>query len=241
MDEQLCLSYIFRTVEHGSGYIYVYLSMTFTIAIVDDHLLIAKALGGVIEHFKNFEVLYEVEHGQALIEKFKNLANIPDIVLLDVFMPIMNGFETARWLKEHHPEILVLTLSMQDDDQTLIKMIKAGTRGYLLKNTHPAELEKALNTLAGNGFYYPEWATAKVFMSVADESTSRTASVKLNKREIEFLEYACTEMTYKEISEKMFCSPRTVEGYRDDLFEKLSLKTRVGLVVFAIKTGIYKV
>lgn len=212
--------------------------MTTTIAIVDDHLLIAKALTGIIEHFQSYEVLYEVPHGQALIEKFKVQRNIPDIVLLDVFMPVMNGFETAAWLKEHHPAVMVLALSMRDDDQALIKMIRAGAKGYLLKNAHPAELKKALDTVVLRGYYYPEWAAAKVFTSMSRDNAQLSAGLKLNDREVEFLQYASTELTYKEIAEKMFCSPRTVEGYRDTLFEKLGLKTRVGLVVFAIRNGI---
>jgi len=214
--------------------------MNYTIAIVDDHLLIAKALTGIIDNFKHYHVLYEVEHGAALVDKFKLAKNIPDIVLLDISMPVMDGFETAAWLKEHHPQVLILTLSMQDDDATLIKMIKCGARGYLLKNVHPLELEKALDSLVSKGFYYPDWATAKVLLNIADESNGKPA-VKLNDRETEFLQYACTELTYREIAERMFCSPRTVEGYRDGLFEKLGLKTRVGLVVFAIKNNIAKI
>jgi DNA-binding NarL/FixJ family response regulator len=214
--------------------------MNHTIAIVDDHLLIAKALTAIIDDFKQYEVLYEVEHGAALTEKFKQAKNIPDIVLLDISMPVMDGFETALWLKQHHPGVLILTLSMQNDDLSLIKMIKCGAKGYLLKNVHPLELEKALDSLVTKGFYYPDWATTKVLMSIAEEDNVKNA-VKLNDRETEFLQYACTELTYREMAEKMFCSPRTVEGYRDGLFERLGLKTRVGLVVFAIKNGIVKI
>jgi len=213
---------------------------TYSIAIVDDHILIAKAIGGVIEGFSKYEVLYEVEHGKALIEKFKQAKNVPDIVLLDIAMPVMDGFETAKWLKEHHPEVLVLSLSMQDDDLSLIKMIKAGTKGYLLKNIHPAELEKALDALVSKGYYYPDWAASKVFSILAENDNKKTNSILITERENEFLKYCCTEMTYKEIGEKMFCSNRTVEGYRDSLFDKLGLKTRVGLVMYAIKSGIYK-
>jgi DNA-binding NarL/FixJ family response regulator len=211
----------------------------YTIAITDDHILIAKAIAGVIDGFSKYKVLYEVEHGKALIEKFKQPKNIPDIVLLDIAMPVMNGFETAQWIKENHPEVLILTLSMQDDDLSLIKMIKAGAKGYLLKNIQPYELEKALDSLVSKGYYYPDWATSKVFSTLAEEEGKKPHKLSLTERETEFLKYCCTELTYKEISEKMFCSHRTVEGYRDSLFEKLDLKTRVGLVMYAIKSGIY--
>lgn len=210
--------------------------MQHSIAIVDDHILIAKAIAGIIDAFPSYKVLYEAEHGKALVEKLRIPKNIPDVVLLDITMPVMDGFETARWLKENHPEVFVLALSMQDDEQSLIRMIKSGARGYLLKNAHPTELEKALDTLITNKYYYPDWATNKIFLSIA-ESRDNT-EISFTEREIEFFKYCCTEFTYREIAEKMFCSNRTVEGYRDTLFEKLGLKTRVGLVLYAIKNNI---
>lgn len=211
--------------------------MKYSIAIVDDHILIAKALGGIIENFSGFEVLYECENGKVLQEKFSNKKNVPDIVLLDISMPVMDGFETAQWLREWHPEVLVMALSMQDDEQSLIKMIRSGAKGYLLKNVHPLELEKALTSLVKNGSHYPDWATSKVFMSLGSTSSAKTEAINITEREKEFLQYSVTEMGYKEIAEKMFCSPRTVESYRDSLFEKLGLKTRVGLAVYAMKNG----
>lgn len=207
-----------------------------TIVIVDDHILIAQALKGIIENFENFEVLYECENGKDLQEKFKLRKPIPDVVLLDVSMPIMDGFETAKWLKETHPEVLIMTLSMQNDDQSVIKMIKSGSNGYLLKNSHPTELEKALNRLLNDGYYYPDWASKIIFTSLGEKNVT-TETIRLTEREREFLKYTITEMSYKEIAEKMFCSPRTVESYRDSLFEKLDLKTRVGLAVYALKNG----
>jgi len=151
----------------------------------------------------------------------------------------MDGFETAKWLKENHPEVLVLTLSMQDDDRSLIKMIKSGAKGYLLKNIQPEELENALNELVKKGYYYPDWAASKVFHSMSGDRKHQIEDIHFTERETEFLKYCCTELTYKDIGAKMFCSNRTVEGYRDALFDKLGLKTRVGLVMYAIKSGIY--
>lgn len=207
-----------------------------TIVIIDDHTLIANALSSIISNFNQFEVLYVCENGADLQEKLKSKP-APNIVLLDITMPIMNGFETAKWLKATHPNILVMALSMQDDEQSLIKMIKNGSKGYMLKNVHPTDLEKALNNLVENGHYFPEWAASKVFTSIHEDTIDASSKLNLSDREVEFLKYTVTEMTYKQISEKMFCSPRTVENYRDNLFEKLELKTRVGLAVYALKNG----
>jgi DNA-binding NarL/FixJ family response regulator len=206
----------------------------YKIVIVDDHILIAKAMSVLIENFQHYSVLYEAENGKKLVEQFKVPKNIPDIVLLDISMPEMDGFETARWLKANHPEVLVVALSAQNDDQSLINMVKAGAKGYLVKNTHPTLLEKALDSLVANGYYYPDWAANKVFSSLSD---NKAKQISFSDREIDFLKHCCSEMTYKEIAEKMYCSVHTVEGYRDNLFEKLGLKTRVGLAIYAIRNG----
>ena len=215
--------------------------MKHSIVIVDDHILISKALGSIMSNFEDFQVLYECENGKELQEKLIFKKNIPSIVLLDISMPVMDGFETSKWLREHHPNVLVLALSMQDDELSLIRMIKNGARGYLLKNVSPSELETALKTLIIKGYYYPDWASKIIFsnmMSNEIEQNSASQHLGLSDREKEFLKLCITEMNYKEISEKMFCSPRTIESYRNSLCEKLNIKTRVGLAVFAIKSGL---
>lgn len=214
--------------------------MKHTIVIVDDHILIAKAIGSILANFEQFEVLYECENGKELQDKLMFQKKAPDIVLLDISMPVMDGFETAKWLKATYPDMLIMALSMQDDDRSLIKMIKSGAKGYLLKNVNPAELEEALNHLIRFGYYYPEWAASKVFASISnDELPEETVSpeIPFSEKEKEFLRYSVTEMTYQEIAEAMCCSRRTIESYRDSLFAKLDLKTRVGLAVYAIKNG----
>ncbi|PQA91647.1 DNA-binding response regulator [Chryseobacterium shigense] len=207
-----------------------------TIVIVDDHILIAKALEGIIDNFNEFEVIYVCENGKDLIDKFENNEKIPDIILLDISMPIMDGFETAAWLTQNHPDIQVMALSMQGDDNSVIKMIKNGAKGYLLKNTHPKDLETALIKLNSDGFFYPEWASKIIFSNLNKDKEIESA-VRISEREREFLKYTVTELSYKEIADRMCCSPRTVESYRDQLCDKLDLKTRVGLAVFAIKNG----
>ncbi|SIR17372.1 response regulator transcription factor [Chryseobacterium sp. RU33C] len=207
-----------------------------SIVIVDDHILIAKALEGIIGNFSEFEVIYVSENGKDLIQKFEEGKPIPDIILLDISMPIMDGFETAVWLTKNHPDIKIMALSMQGDDNSVIKMIRSGAKGYLLKNTHPRDLETALTRLNSDGFFYPDWAS-KIIFSNLNKETETEIAVRISDREKEFLKYTVTELSYKEIADRMCCSPRTVESYRDQLCEKLDLKTRVGLAVFAIKNG----
>jgi len=211
--------------------------MKYKIAIVDDHVLIANALKSIILNFEQFEVIHISENGKDFQEKLKSKPILPDVVLLDVSMPVMDGFETAKWLKENHPEILIMTLSMQDDEQSLIKMIKNGAKGYMLKNTQPKELIDGLTSLLEKGHFFPDWASNKMLTSISQNSVNADLKNNLSEREIEFLKYTTSEMTYKEIAEKMFCSPRTIENYRDSLFLKLELKSRVGLAVYALKNG----
>jgi DNA-binding NarL/FixJ family response regulator len=211
-----------------------------TIVIVDDHLLIAKAITSIISQFKGYEVLFEAENGQDMIAQLKIINSIPDIVLLDISMPLMDGYETATWLKENHPSIKIIALTMQADDNALIQMFKAGATCYLNKNVHPTELQRALQAISEKGYYYPDGIMNKVMNGLTKKESYTEQAIKLSEREIMFLQYCCTELTYKEIAEKMFCSPRTVESYRDALFEKLEVNTRVLLALYAVKTGIYK-
>lgn len=163
---------------------------------------------------------------------------------MDINMPVKDGYETAAWLKNNYPGIKVLALSMLDDENAIIRMIKNGARGYVLKESEPAELRNAINAVLQKGFYYSEMVTGRLVHSISgvdDESQHSQQVIQLSDREIEFLKLACTEMTYKEIAAKMYLSPRTIDGYRDALFLKLDIKTRTGLVIYAIKNGIVKI
>lgn len=210
------------------------------VALVDDHVLLRNGLANLIESFGNYKILFQSDNGKNFIEKLKqNL--LPDIVLMDINMPEMDGYETCLWLKDNHPEIKVLALSMYDNENAVIRMFKAGAKGYILKDCDPAELKVAIDAVITKGFYYSEMVTGKLIHTIntLDEKDSRVKNmIKLKDHEVMFLKLVCTELTYKEIADKMFKSPRTIDGYRDDLFEKLNIKTRVGLVMYAIKYGI---
>lgn len=215
---------------------------TSSIALVDDHSLLRNGLAALINSFEGYSVLFEADNGKDFIKQLQTHGT-PDIILLDITMPEMNGFETAAWIKENAPSIKILVLSMMDNDEVVISMLKAGARGYILKDSKPALFKQALDHIRDSGFFMNELVSNKMLNYVThEEKKGNEVSLvsELSEKEIAFLKYACTEMTYKDIASNMQVSPRTVDGYREDLFRKLNVQSRVGLVVFAIKHGIYK-
>jgi DNA-binding NarL/FixJ family response regulator len=206
------------------------------IIIVDDHLLFSQALNSLISKIKTFNIIKVLNDGAELIDYFKNNNPKPDVVLMDIQMPVVNGVEATNWLKNNHPEIKVLALSMECEEETILAMLRAGAKGYLLKDIHPKILEHAINEVFTSGFYYTENVTNTLLNSHQNEAAK--SNIVLKERQLEFLKLTCTELTYKQIAEKMFLSPKTVENYREALFEKLNAKTRIGLVLYAIKQKI---
>jgi DNA-binding NarL/FixJ family response regulator len=209
------------------------------IALADDHKLFRKGMTELINGFNNHSVLWEANNGEEVIARLMQPENVPDILLLDINMPLLDGFKTAEWIQENYPQIKILALSMYDDEKTIIKMMKAGARGFILKDAEPLELKQAISELFQKGHYYSELVSSVLMNNISKESAP--GKIKLNGREIEFLKLACTEMTYKEIADKMFLAPRTIDGYREALFEKLYVKSRVGLVMYAIRNGIVNI
>ncbi|RTL58519.1 MAG: response regulator transcription factor [Sphingobacteriales bacterium] len=212
------------------------------IVLIDDHVLLRSSLANLVKDL-GYAVLFEADNGQDFINKLKPRF-LPDIVLLDINMPVMDGYETAAWLKKYHPTVKILALTMNDNENAIIQMLKAGAVGYILKDTDPGELKTALNALIKKGFYYNDMVTGKLVHAVNhfnEQGNPIKDVLQLTDREREFLKLVCTELTYKEIAEKMNVSPRTVDGYRDTLFEKLNVKTRVGLAMYAIRNNIVQV
>lgn len=210
--------------------------MKYSVVVVDDHMLLSQAIGGLVDAFDQFEVLYLCKNGQELIDQFKNKKNIPDVVLMDVNMPILNGIETTTYLKEHFPDVKVLALSIEEDETTILKMLRAGAKGYLMKDVKKAELQEALLEVIENGYFHTN-TIAKILVDSLRPKEGSVANLK--EREIEFIQHACTEKTYREIADIMCLSPKTIEGYRDVLFDKLNLRNRTGLVIYAIKNKIF--
>jgi two-component system, NarL family, invasion response regulator UvrY len=204
------------------------------VAVADDHSLLRQALAKLINSFENFSVLFEANNGNEIKTRLAKHV-IPDIVLLDVNMPDMDGYETAQWLHTNYPQVKVLALSMFSDENIIIRMLRLGAKGYILKNAEPEELQEALNSVLEKDFYLSEYISGKIVSGLNKDLDRPDDRVSLTEKEKELLRWICTEMTYKDIAAKMFVSPRTLDDYRNNLFEKLKVKTRVGLVLYAIR------
>jgi DNA-binding NarL/FixJ family response regulator len=201
------------------------------IALVDDHRLFRSGIAALIDSFGGYNILFEAAHGQELIRSIDS-GLVPDIILLDINMPVMDGISTAQWLRKYHPSIRIIILSMFEDAEKVLLMVRAGVKGYLLKDAEPDEFERALVKVSEGDLFYPDFVTRHLLNNF---NIDKEAQVQLNPREIEFLRLTSTELTYKEIADTMNISVRTVDSFRDHLFEKLQIKSRVGLVLYSIK------
>ena len=205
--------------------------MKIKVGLVDDHQLFLKSLSLMLETLKDFEVVLEALNGQDLQRKLEGRKELPDLILLDVNMPVMDGVETTRWLQQHHPGVKLVALSMNDKDGAIIKMFKAGCCAYLLKDVHPSVLEKALHEVYTKGYYNADAAQFNPgrLLHKAEKEIS------LTPKEQQFLKLACTEMTYKQIAGEMGVTERTVDGYRESCFQKFGVQSRVGLCLEALR------
>lgn len=213
------------------------------IALVDDHKLFRKGLISLIEvAYHDCEILFEADNGLDLQKKI-NPAQLPDIILMDVNMPGLDGFGSVTWLKAHYPDIKVLVVSMVEKEETIVRMLKLGVKGYLCKDVEPQELGEALRAVRDKGFYYTDFITGKLVHALQDDSNTQPTPngiAQVNDQERKFLQLACSELTYQEIADRMFLSPKTIDGYRHALFEKLQVRSRVGLVMYAIRHQMVK-
>jgi DNA-binding NarL/FixJ family response regulator len=208
------------------------------VALADDHILLRDALASLINTFDNCQVLFTASNGQETLEKIKtNL--IPDVLILDLNMPLLDGYETSAWLQKNYPHIHVLMLTMYDTDVTLIRLLQAGVKGFLKKDVHPDELKFAIRSVVESGYYYSHSVTGKLvnlFRNTLEDVTQKKNL--LNEQELQFLKLSCSELTYKEIAGEMNLSPRAVDALRDQLFGRLDVKSRIGLAMYAIRHGL---
>jgi two-component system, NarL family, invasion response regulator UvrY len=209
------------------------------IALADDHTILRKGVSEILSKFDDLSVIMEANNGKELIAKLHAATTLPDVCIVDINMPEMNGYDTAAEIKKHWPDIKILALSMYDTELNVIKMLRKGANGYVLKDTDPEDLRVAINKVYKDGFYHSELVTGRMLNILHDPDGKM--SVELNDRELQFLGFCCTELTYKEIADQMFLSPRTIDGYRENLFKKLNITTRTGLAMYAIKAGVVPV
>jgi DNA-binding NarL/FixJ family response regulator len=213
------------------------------VVVVDDHTMVRKGLISLINLFPNYHVLFDAINGQDLIRQLE-AERLPDIILLDIAMPVMDGYATAEWLAANYPGTRILALSTMDTEGAIIRMIRSGAKGYVLKDADPAELKKAFDEVLSLGYYYNDIVSRKIMQTVhllVEEKHEPETLVRLSDRELAFLKLACSEKTYFEIAREMYVSDRTVDGYRDALFRKLGVGSRVGLVIYAVKNGIVRI
>jgi DNA-binding NarL/FixJ family response regulator len=215
------------------------------ISLVDDQQLFRSGLAGLIKSVPGFTLLSEAENGKIFIEQLETSGTLPHIALIDMEMPEMNGVELNAVLQKKYPSIKVLVLSTYNQERFIGKMIEAGACGYLTKNCEIDELVTAINTTQTSGFYFNQDTLAAMrktsqFKSGDIKSISNIA-IELTSREKEILVLLCRELSNIEIGERLFISPRTVEGHRNNLLQKTGCRNTAGLVVFAIKNNLFQV
>jgi DNA-binding NarL/FixJ family response regulator len=208
------------------------------IGLTDDHTLLRNALAGVINKSGNFSVILEAGNGYELIEKIE-AGIVPDVLLLDLNMPKLDGYETAKWLQEKRPDIHVLMLTMYDSEPTMMRLLQVGVKGFLQKDSDVTELRTAINCVMKTGYYYTNNTTGKL-INLFRKSNEQSMMMRamLSEMEIRFMKWVCTDLTYKEIAKQMHLNVRAVDNMRDNLFGKLEVKNRVGLVMYSVRHGI---
>ncbi len=209
---------------------------TIKVAIADDHTMFREGLIRILSAYKNIEVLFSVENGKDLLKQLGNAVKLPDICIIDINMPVMNGYDTVKRIKKDYATVNCLALSMYGDEENIIRMIRSGAKGYILKGDQPSKLVKALEEVHEKGFFYSELITSSVIKNSKKEDVVQESD--FTEKELIFIKYACTDMTYRQIAETMELSERTIDGYRDRLFHKLDTKSRIGLVIQAIRNGL---
>ncbi|MFM7357147.1 MAG: response regulator [Sediminibacterium sp.] len=211
------------------------------LALVDDHILFRKSLAACIDLWVEYRVMLQAGSGSELRSLLQQTP-LPELILLDIRMPGMNGFEIIEWIQHQYPDIKLLVISMLEEDHCLEKLLNMGVHGYLQKDAEPNELKNALDQIRLKGQYLHSTSCLHLLQErnkMKHRQTSEAMlAAMLSDRERIFLQWLCTDKSYKEIAAEMFVSPRTIDGYRDNLLKKINVASRVGLVTFAIRQGI---
>lgn len=213
------------------------------VILIDDHPIFRTGLASTLEVYSdNVSVCGSYNNGLEFINDLDKI-ELPDILIMDVRMPVMDGFQTLDQLKSKGIYLPVLILSMTDEDKEIVRMMTKGIRGFLPKDSNPELFIQALKEISKGGFFFSDAISGILNSAFVPNnhsfSSSGSSPVQLSEKEIEFIQLACSELTYKEIAERLFLSVKTIDGYRASLFEKLGVKSRPGLVLYAVKHGIF--
>jgi len=206
------------------------------IALVDDHQLFRKGMASLLEKMEHVHLVLEAPNGRVFLDALP--ATPIDLVLLDLKMPILDGHNTLEELRQSHPEIAVIFLTMETSEETVLRCMENGANGFLAKDAHPDEVRLAINTVHTEGLYVNSTTARTMRQGLTQwKNGNRDAGIQLTERELLVLQGVCQQKSTAEIAEELFVSPRTVEGYRRTLLEKVDAKNSLGLVLFAARQG----
>lgn len=213
------------------------------IAIVDDEALFRKGMSLLLEDVEDIEVVMDASNGQEFLDQLKDNPSLPDVVLMDMKMPILNGIETAKVMSVDFPEVKIITLSTYFSKAFVTNMLELGVASYLAKNSKIDLVELTIREVAEKGFYYSDEIQGIIRESMLDKKrqSKATFSIQLTAREKEILQLICEQHTNAEIAKKLYISSRTVDGHRNNLLQKMNCKNTAGLVALAMQQQLVKV
>jgi DNA-binding NarL/FixJ family response regulator len=215
---------------------------TINIAIADDQMLFRKGMAAIVNTFENMTVICEADNGHKLLGFLETTTQKPDVILMDLSMPNLNGIDMMKIIHEKYPKQRVIILSIHNEEKFVIYLIELGASAYLFKNSEPEDVEKAIKGVIEKGFYFSEDTLSTFHKRLTNKkshvSVHDNIPITLSLREIEVLNLICQEQTAHEIAEKLFISVRTVDGHRNNLLEKTGARNTAGLVIFAIKNNL---
>lgn len=215
---------------------------TITIAIADDQMLFRRGMAAIINSFDDMMVVCETDNGRKLLTFLETTTQKPDVILMDLSMPELNGIDTMKVIHEKYPDQKVIILSIHNEEKFVVHLIELGANAYLFKNAEPEDVENAIRGVVEKGFYFSESLMMTFQKRLNNKKTHVSVHdnipITLTTREIEVMNLICQELTALEIAEKLFISVRTVDGHRNNLLEKTGARNTAGLVIFAIKNNL---